>query len=313
MTTLANLDFEDVYISEKGEHYFMSRDGIPTEKPEGHSGPTPTEDLRRLLAIALERRKEGEFHIDMDDVRYRVAVIPSISETWFCFRKPLSVVPALDGFGGIGKMKEPLLAACGKPGLVIITGATGSGKSTFQGSLLLEAMRVHGGNAMCIEAPPELRLEGRQPKGHIWQIPVKEVDFQKGIERSLRVRPRFIMLGELRSQAAVMAAIQASLTGHLVLCTIHGGSIPQGILRMAMAATIDGNPAPVWRPLADAISVVAHLTRNQRKREPDAKLLIMDLLSNQEGVRTKIREGTTEYIAGDIELMHNRLQAGGKK
>jgi len=305
---LRDLLFEDLFVSKDGDYYFLDRNGIPTNRPWNYEGPVPTGDIGRLLDLAVEAgRKKGEFHLDYDGVRYRVAVIPSVSQTWFAMRRPLNDVPSIDTFEGVAILKDALLRACGKEGLILATGPTGGGKSTFVGSLLLAAMERYGGNAMCIEAPPELRLEGAYKKGRIFQVGMDEADFHSGLERSLRVRPRFIMIGELRTQAAALTAMQAALTGHTVLTTVHGGTIPHALMNLSIMAAPHGRAEHVWRTLSETISVAALMTRRPGFSEPGTRMMIMSELSNPEGVRTKIREGTIEYIAGDIDLMYNRV------
>ena len=113
-------------------------------------------------------------------------------------------------------------------GIILITGPTGSGKSSTLYAALKQ-LNAPDVNIMSVEDPVEYRLKG------INQIQVKEevgLTFATGLRSMLRQDPDIIMLGEIRDLETAQIAVRASLTGHLVLSTLHTNSAVESITRM---------------------------------------------------------------------------------
>jgi len=113
-------------------------------------------------------------------------------------------------------------------GIILVTGPTGSGKTTTLYGALSE-IRSSSVNVMTIEDPVEIKLEGMA------QISVNSkiaLDFAKGLRHILRQDPDVIMIGEIRDKETAEIAIQASLTGHLVLSTLHTNDAASAIARL---------------------------------------------------------------------------------
>ena len=113
-------------------------------------------------------------------------------------------------------------------GIVLVTGPTGSGKTTTLYSALCETVSSEI-NAMTVEDPVEYKLQG------IAQIAVHPkigLTFATGLRHILRQDPDVIMIGEIRDQETAEIAVQASLTGHLVLSTLHTNDAPSAITRL---------------------------------------------------------------------------------
>jgi general secretion pathway protein E len=113
-------------------------------------------------------------------------------------------------------------------GIVLVTGPTGSGKTTTLYSAICELYNDET-NIMTIEDPVEYNLRG------IAQIGVQpkiKLDFARGLRHILRQDPDIIMIGEIRDVETAEIAIQASLTGHLVLSTLHTNDAPSAITRL---------------------------------------------------------------------------------
>lgn len=113
-------------------------------------------------------------------------------------------------------------------GIVLVTGPTGSGKTTTLYSALLEAYTEER-NIMTIEDPVEYKLQG---VGQIAVHPKIGLTFATGLRHILRQDPDIIMIGEIRDQETAEIAIQASLTGHLVFSTLHTNDAPSAIPRL---------------------------------------------------------------------------------
>jgi type IV pilus assembly protein PilB len=135
----------------------------------------------------------------------------------------------LSGLGFSGKQLEQLKKSLQKPyGLFFVTGPTGSGKSTTLYSSLSEVIDPKK-NVMTAEDPVEFKLEG------INQVQVRPdigLTFASALRSFLRQDPDVIMVGEIRDAETAQVAVQAALTGHLVLSTLHTNDSASAITRM---------------------------------------------------------------------------------
>jgi general secretion pathway protein E len=113
-------------------------------------------------------------------------------------------------------------------GIVLVTGPTGSGKTTTLYSALSEIQSTHM-NIMTIEDPVEYKLQGM---AQIGVNPKIDLTFSKGLRHILRQDPDVIMIGEIRDQETAEIAIQSALTGHLVLSTLHTNDAPSALTRL---------------------------------------------------------------------------------
>jgi type IV pilus assembly protein PilB len=161
----------------------------------------------------------------------RVSVIPTIYGEKVVMRI-LDAAAASHALGKLGfepELLEELRTILTQPhGIIIVTGPTGSGKSTTLYSIL-NHLKDPTKNITTVEDPVEYRLAG------INQIQVKpeiDLDFAACLRAILRQDPDIILIGEIRDKETVDIAIKASLTGHLVLSTFHTNDAPSAISRM---------------------------------------------------------------------------------
>jgi general secretion pathway protein E len=113
-------------------------------------------------------------------------------------------------------------------GILLVTGPTGSGKSTTLYAALQE-MDAQQVNILTVEDPIEYELPGI---GQTQVNPRIDLDFARALRSILRQDPDVIMIGEIRDQETAQIAIQASLTGHLVLATLHTNDAPSAVTRL---------------------------------------------------------------------------------
>jgi len=182
-----------------------------------------------------ERRlpQDGRFRIKVSgrQVDVRVSVIPTIYGEKVVMRilDSGAVNHNLDSLGFEPERLEEFKQMLSQPhGIIIVTGPTGSGKSTTLYSAL-NYLKDPTKNITTVEDPVEYRLEG------INQIQVKpeiNLDFARCLRAILRQDPDIILIGEIRDRETVEIAIKASLTGHLVLSTFHTNDAPSAISRM---------------------------------------------------------------------------------
>jgi type IV pilus assembly protein PilB len=195
--------------------------------------------IARIKIIArmdiAERRlpQDGRFQVKTSgrSIDVRVSVIPTIYGEKVVMRilDASAVKHELGQLGLEPKLLEEFKDMLARPhGIMIVTGPTGSGKSTTLYSAL-NYVKDPTKNITTVEDPVEYRLAG------INQIQVKpeiDLDFAKCLRAILRQDPDIILIGEIRDKETVEIAIKASLTGHLVLSTFHTNDAPSAISRL---------------------------------------------------------------------------------
>jgi len=136
---------------------------------------------------------------------------------------------SLDALGMRPEMQEKLVSLINRPtGMILVTGPTGSGKTTTLYAALEKLDRTSR-NVMTIEDPVEYHLDNI---GQVQVNPKRGVTFASGLRSLLRQDPDVILVGEIRDAETAHLAIQAALTGHLVLATLHTNDAPSAISRL---------------------------------------------------------------------------------
>jgi general secretion pathway protein E len=186
------------------------------------------------LDIAEHRLpQDGRIKLAMGgrQIDFRVSTVPVVFGERIVLRI-LDKGNVLLGLNKIG-MRPSLLPSFSKlitlsEGIVLVTGPTGSGKTTTLYSALSEINNSEM-NIMTIEDPVEFKLQGM---AQIGVNPKINLTFATGLRHILRQDPDVIMIGEIRDKETAEIAIQASLTGHLVLSTLHTNDAPSALTRL---------------------------------------------------------------------------------
>ncbi|ASY70274.1 GspE/PulE family protein [Sinorhizobium fredii] len=183
----------------------------------------------------VERRlpQDGRMRLALrgNEVDFRVSIIPSVHGETIVLRLLHAQVPSLDlsklGFDPAARDAVAELARS-PHGVLIVTGPTGSGKTTTLYSLVRQLNR-EGVKIFTIEDPVEYQMEG------VTQLQVNsavELDFARALRSVLRQDPDIILVGEIRDRETAQIAIQAALTGHLVLTTLHTNTAAGAVTRL---------------------------------------------------------------------------------
>jgi type II secretory ATPase GspE/PulE/Tfp pilus assembly ATPase PilB-like protein len=209
-----------------------------------HEIPVP-ENIKQLQASVIARIKvmskldiaekrlpqDGRIHLKADgqSIDVRVACIPSVEGESISLRLLGQERFTLDRLGLNEAHRQTIEALLAKPnGIVLVTGPTGSGKSTTLYTFLSQLNSVHR-RIVTIEDPVENKLPG------VVQIAVKPeigLTFASGLRSILRGDPNVVMVGEIRDLETAEIAVRASLTGHLVFSTLHTNDAVAGITRL---------------------------------------------------------------------------------
>ena len=176
------------------------------------------------------------FKSETKEIDLRVSILPTKNNERIVMRilNKDAGDKALSDLGFESNDLEKLIKAISSPqGMVLVTGPTGSGKTTTLYSVL-KHINKPGMNILTAEDPVEYEMEG------VGQVQVKEAigyTFEEALRSFLRQDPEVILVGEIRDKATVDIALKAALTGHLVFSTLHTNDAPSSITRLVNMGT----------------------------------------------------------------------------
>ncbi len=240
MSLSLNLGASDIHIEPRRNNveFRLRVDGVLrhiVEYPQNmHSGVVSKTKLMANLKIDESRVPQdgristwlGEKEVDL-----RVSTLPTVNGEKIVMRvlDKSKKIPSLDQLGIVGRNLKLFQSAIEQPnGVVLTSGPTGSGKTTtmYAAMSYVNSPEV---NIMTLEDPVENQMDGLNQSQ---MKPLIGYTFASGLRTALRQDPDIIMVGEIRDKETIDIAIEASLTGHLVLSTIHTNSAVETITRI---------------------------------------------------------------------------------
>src|SRR6188508_1500145 len=263
--------------------------------------------LYRILSTEQQKHLEVDRQIDLAHsipglARFRVNVYWQREALGAAFRLIPTEIKTLEELG----IPSALHSLTDKPrGLVLVTGPTGSGKSTTLAALIDEINRKRAEHILTIEDPIEFVHRHKRCVVNQREIGVDAISFAEALRAALRQDPDVILLGEMRDLETISTALTAAETGHLVFATLHTQSAPSTIdrvidvfpsaqqeqVRQQLANTLQGIVTQTLLPTADGMGRVACL----------------EILFPDDAVRNLIRQGKVEQI---YSVMQTSTQRG---
>jgi pilus retraction protein PilT len=200
---------------------------VPLESP-----PLSVEEMGRLWEVCAA--EEGAMDKDVtyttpDGTRFRVNLFRNLSRRGAVFRIVQTRIPGLESLGLPHDALREWVSH--KAGLILISGPTGSGKSTTLASLLDWVNQNQAKHIVSIEDPIEFVFSPQQAIFSQREVGLDVPSYTFGLKQSLRQSPDIIMLGEIRDRDTAITALQAAETGHMVLSTLHGATGPDTVDR----------------------------------------------------------------------------------
>ncbi len=192
--------------------------------------------IKILASLDIAQRRtpqDGRFDINVDgqDVDIRVSILPTIHGESVVLRLlyKKSISFDFDRLGFSAENRDRILRVLGRPhGLVLVTGPTGSGKSTTLYAMMQEVNNSEK-KIMSVEDPVEYKIDGIN---QIQVNPEVGIGFSEALRAIVRHDPEVIMVGEMRDAETAEIAIRASMTGHLILTTLHTNNAVASIERL---------------------------------------------------------------------------------
>lgn len=246
----------------------------------------------------LEEEWELDFALQVDGVgRFRGNAHYSRGALEAAFRYIPNIIPEL---GQLGHRKSIFDICTLQRGLVLVTGVTGSGKSTTMASMIQHISRTLSGVIVTVEDPVEYIFQNARSLVKQREIGSDTKSFNQALRHALRQDPDVILVGEMRDPETISAAITAAETGHLVIATIHTIDAPKAIDRMVDAFSGDQQPQIVAQ-LANALQAVIS-QRLIPTEDGTGRVLATETLVANAGVRACIRERRWEQLVGLVEI-----------
>ena len=291
------LDASDLHVSAGSPPVVRVRGHL--ERLEGAAALAPEETLDllyRILSTEQQKHLELDRQIDFAHAiphvaRFRVNCYYQREALSAAFRLIPTEIKSLEELG----LPASLHVLAEKPrGLVLVTGPTGSGKSTTLASVVDEINRSRNAHILTIEDPIEFLHRNKHCLVNQREIGVDAVSFADGLRGALRQDPDVILVGEMRDLETIAIALTAAETGHLVFATLHTQSAPSTIdrvidvfpaeqqqqVRTQLASTLEGVVTQDLLPTADGAGRVA----------------AVEILLPDDAVRNLIRQGKVEQV-----------------
>lgn len=314
---MAKIDsFFNLMFEQKASDLHLSAGNSPMLRVNGelHRVDYPPLDNDELKAMLYEIAPDYKVKVyeETGDVDFGYE-IPGVSrfranffnQKWGCaavFRQIPSKVLSFEDFE---KFDAPLPAVLKKfamlsRGLVLVTGPTGSGKSTTLAAIMDYANRNRRDHVLSIEDPIEFVHESRNCLVNHREVGVHTRSFASALRGALREDPDVILVGEMRDLETIELALTAASTGHLVFGTLHTQSAAKTVDRV-----IDVFPADqqnkIRATLAESLKgvVAQHLFKRIDKK---GRVAAMEILVFTTAIANLVREGKTHQIPGMIQV-----------
>src|SRR6478752_5884490 len=245
----------------------------------------------------LEQRRQLDFSYSVPGLaRFRVNAYFQRSSVGAAFRLIPARIRTLEEL----RMPERLYDFCDKPrGLVLVTGPTGSGKSTTLAALIDRINQVRSDHILTIEDPIEFLHWHRNCIVNQREIGSDATTFAEGLRAALRQDPDVILVGEMRDLETISTALTAAETGHLVFATLHTQDAPQSIDRI-----IDVFPSHQQQQVRVQLSVALQGVMTQTllpTADGSGRCVACEVLVPTPAVRNLIREGKTHQIYSTMQ------------
>src|SRR5215471_21726452 len=262
--------------------------------------PMDVETVRRIAYDLMTKEQAREFeneremnlsHLDRAVGNFRVNIFRQRGTISLVIRYVRSHVPPFEAL----RLPSVLLdIVTSKRGLVLVAGATGSGKSTTLAAMIDHRNNTRSGHILTIEDPIEYLFEHKQSIINQREIGIDTQNYQISLQNALREAPDLIMIGEIRDKETMQAALLHTLTGHLCLSTIHANNSYHALSRIINLFPYDARSA-VLSDLSIGLRAIIsqRLVRNtEGQLQPAAEILmntalIAELIKNGEFVQIK--------------------------
>jgi twitching motility protein PilT len=220
--------------------------------------------------------------------RFRINIFRQGGKQAIVMRKLQSEIPTLDNLGLPPVFREMVKE---KNGIIFVTGATGSGKTTTLAAMLNELNLTQQIHIISLEDPIEFLHPHKRAVFHQRELGKDFVSFASGLRAALRQAPKVILVGEIRDRETMEIAMTASETGHIVFTTLHTINAGQTINRILGLFTKDEEPQ-VRQRLADTLRYI--VSQRLVSKVGGGRLLVTEIMGSSLRTRESLLYGESE-------------------
>jgi len=244
----------------------------------------------------FEEHNDCDFSMQLGEIaRFRVNVFRQNRGLGAVFRKIPTKIATLSELGMPAILGE---ISRREKGLILVTGPTGSGKSTTLAAMIDQINQEVEGHILTVEDPIEFVHVSKKCLVNQREVGPHTMSFNNALRAALREDPDYILVGEMRDLETIQLALTAAETGHLVFGTLHTSSAPKTVDRI-----IDVFPpnqqAQVRAMFAESIQAI--VTQTLCKKNGGGRVAAIELLLGTTAVRNLIREGKIHQIPGVMQ------------
>ena len=222
----------------------------------------------------FESTLECNFAISKKDVgRFRVNVFRQRGEVGMVVRHIKTVIPSIETLGLPPILKELILR---KRGLLLVVGATGSGKSTTLASMIDYRNETTNGHILTLEDPIEFVHPHKKSVVDQREVGIDTLSFENGLKNAMRQAPDVILIGEVRDMDGMKNALAYAETGHLCLATLHANNANQALERVISFFPEDGRAGLLLALSMNLVGIISQrlVPGKQSKRVAATEVMI---------------------------------------
>jgi len=246
---------------------------------------------------AFEEHNELDFSIVIPDVgRFRANYYKTMDEIACAFRIIPVIIPSLDDLNAKKIFKELIKR---EKGLILVTGPTGSGKSTTLAAMLNEVNLNEARHIITVEDPVEFVHTNKKSLFSQRNVGTDTASFAAALKFALRQDPDVILIGEMRDRETITAALTAAETGHLVFGTLHTNSAPSTINRII--DVFNGDEQPQVRAQLST-SLVSVISQALLPKIGGGRIAAQEVMITNPAIANLIREDKVHQIYSQMQL-----------
>lgn len=302
-------------VKQKASDLHLSPDLPPMLRLHGDLEPMPdqpplnAESIKALVYSAMDEGQqklfEAEWELDFawlvpGVARFRVNAFRQIHGIAAVFRVIPETVPTLDQLDLPPIFKELLQLP---NGLILVTGPTGSGKSTTLAAMVDHINRNQSSHIITIEDPIEFTHTSKKSLINQRQVNRDTHDFGAALRSALRQDPDVILLGEMRDLETIRLALTAAETGHLVMATLHTSSAPRTINRIVDVFPA-GEKSMIRNMLSESLQAV--ICQSLIKCIAGGRVPAFEIMLGSSAIRNLIREDKVAQMYSTIQTSSDK-------
>jgi twitching motility protein PilT len=258
-----------------------------------------------ILSITNSRQLENykkDFELDFsyfnskNNLRYRVNSYITVKGPAIAFREIPENIPSFEDLS-LPDSVQKLINSNG--GLILVTGPTGSGKSTTIASLINHINQNQKKHIITIEDPVEFYHSGKLSIVNQREVKTHTKSFSSALRNALREDPDIILVGEMRDKETIELAINAAETGHLVFATLHTNSASQTVHRI-LNAFADDHKDSIRSSLASSLNAV--ISQRLFKKKNGGRCAAFEVMIVNNAIKNLVREDNIAQIDSMIEI-----------